>query len=222
MTVMLRISLCSHFCNLVLNKEKFIRPSSLHISCARSAQRACAKCARANTQAFKSLHPGNDSSSLHNAQNTRQTTQAHKAYEAIGSLGCSHAIFMPTQVSQSGPQPRRRTVPLILPARHCVTLLSDPAHAKAETWGGTFPHTLPSLHPENPAEPAKPIALQATGEPFPADWRPSLCVSQIHFQSSDFVWQNWRATGPDQAEFSIEESASSACAAKHDRVTSVA
>ena len=46
---------------------------------------------------------------------------------------------------------------------HCVTLLSDPAHAKAETWGGTFPHRLlPSLHPENPAEPAKPIALQAT------------------------------------------------------------
>ena len=47
--------------------------------------------------------------------------------------------------------------------RHCVTLLSEPAHAKAETWGGTFPHRLlPSLHPENPAEPAKPIALQAT------------------------------------------------------------
>ena len=45
------------------------------------------------------------------------------------------------------------------------------------------------------------------------------CGSQIHFQSSDFVWQNWRATGPNQAEFSIEESASSACAAKHDRVT---
>ena len=41
---------------------------------------------------------------------------------------------------------------------HCVTLLSDPAHAKAETWGGTFPHTLPSLHSENPAEAAKPIA----------------------------------------------------------------
>ena len=128
MTVMLRISLCSHFCNLVLNKEKLIRPSSLHISCARSAQRACAKCARANTQApfiFKSLHPGNDSSSLHNAQNMRQTTQAHKACEAIGSLGCSHAIFMLTQASQSGPQPRRRTVPLILPARKTRRPLSS-------------------------------------------------------------------------------------------------
>ena len=132
-------------------------------------QSACA-----NMQApfiFKSLHPGNDSSSLHNAQNMRQTRQAHKAYEAIGSLGCSHTSFMLTQAYQSGPQPRRRTAPLILPARkthrplcslgiarHC----SQTAHAKAETWGGTFPHTLPSLHPENPAEPAKPIALQAT------------------------------------------------------------
>ena len=44
--------------------------------------------------------------------------------------------------------------------RHCVTLLSEPAHAKAETWGGTFPHRLlPSLHPENLAEPAKPHRL---------------------------------------------------------------
>ena len=188
--------------------------------------------ARANMQApfnFKSLHPGNDTSSLHNAQNMRRTTQPH---EAIGSLGCSHAIFMFTQqASQSGPQPRRRTVPLSSGAQntsspvligHCVTLLSDPAHAKAETWGGTFPHTS-----RKPCRTSKTHRLasnrsRATGEPFPADWRPSLCVSQIHFQSSDFVWQNWRATGPDQAEFSIEESASSACAAKHDRVTSVA
>ena len=144
---------------------------------------------------------------------------------------CSHRL------TQSGPQPRRRTMPLILPGAqntsspvligHCVTLLSDPAHAKAKTWGGTFPHTLPSLHPENPAEAAKPIALQATAaEPLVNPSRQTgaqaLCVSQIHFQSSDLVWQNWRATGPDQAEFSIEESASSACAAKHDRVTSVA
>ena len=97
--------------------ENSMRPSSLHIGCARSAQRACAKRARANMQApfiFKSLHPGNDTSSLHNAQNMRRTTQPH---EAIGSLGCSHAIFMLTQAYQSGPQPRRRTVPLILPAR---------------------------------------------------------------------------------------------------------
>ena len=63
---------------------------------------------------------------------------------------------------------------------------------------------------------------RATGEPFPAHWRPSLCVSQIHLQPSDFVWQNWRATGADQAKLSIKESCSSACAAKHDRVTSMA
>ena len=82
-------------------------------------QSACA-----NMQApfiFKSLHPGNDSSSLHNAQDMRQTRQAHKAYEAIGSLGCSHTSFMLTQAYQSGPQPRRRTAPLILPAaKHIV------------------------------------------------------------------------------------------------------
>ena len=181
---------------------------------------------------FKSLHPGNDTSSLRNAQNMRRTTQPP---EAIGSLGCSHAIFMLTQILPIGsPTPAQDSAtdssgaqntssPVLI--GHCVTLLSDLAHAKAETWGGTFPHTLPSLHPENPAEPTKPIALQATAaEPLvnPSDRRPSLCVSQIHFQSSDFVWQNWRATGPDQAEFSIEESASSACAAKHDRGTSVA
>ena len=74
---------------------------------------------------FKSVHPGNDSNSLHNAQNMRRTTQAHKAYEAIGSLGCSHTIFMLTQASQSGPQPRRRTVPLILPARKTRRPLSS-------------------------------------------------------------------------------------------------
>ena len=49
---------------------------------------------------FKSLHPSNDSSSLHNAQNMRRTTQPH---EAIGSLGCSHTSFMLTQAYQSGP-----------------------------------------------------------------------------------------------------------------------
>ena len=79
-----------------------MRPSSLHISCARSAQPTCAKRARANLQApffFKSLHPGNDTSSLHNAQNMRRTTQPH---EAIGSLGCSHAIFMLTQILPIG------------------------------------------------------------------------------------------------------------------------
>ena len=152
--------------------ENSMRPSSLHIGCARSAQRACAKRARANMQApfiFKSLHPGNDTTSLHNAQNMRRTTQPH---EAIDSLGCSHAIFMLTQIlpigsstpaqdsatDSSGAQ--NTSSPVLI--GHCVALLSDPAHAKAETWGGTFPHTLPSLHPENPAEPAKPIALQAT------------------------------------------------------------
>ena len=157
--------------------EKSMRPSSLHISCARSAQRTFAKRARANMQApfiFKSLHPGNDTSSLHNAQNMRRTTQPH---EAIGSLGCSHAIFMLTQiVYQSGPQMRRRTVPLILPARkthrpvligHCVTLLSHPAHAKAETWGAPFrtrcPHCVQKTlqNQQNPS-PCK--------QPQPSDW----------------------------------------------------
>ena len=47
--------------------ENSMRPSSLHIGCARSAQRTCAKRACANMQApfiFKSLHPGNDTTSL--------------------------------------------------------------------------------------------------------------------------------------------------------------
>ena len=97
--------------------EKSVRPSNLHIGCARNAQQAFALRARANMQAlfiFKSLHPGNDSSSLHNAQNMRRTTQPH---DAIGSLGCSHTSFMLIQAYQSGPQLRRRTLPLILQAR---------------------------------------------------------------------------------------------------------
>ena len=196
--------------------------------------------AHANMQApfiFKSLHPGNDSSSLHNAQDMRQTRQAHKAYEAIGSLGCSHTSFMLTQAYQSGPQPRRRTAPLILPARkthrplcslgiarHCSqTLRTLKQKHGAAPFRTRCPHCIQkTLQKQQNPSPCKQPQPRASGEPFPADWRPSLCVSQIHFQSSDFVWQNWRATGPDQTEFSIEESASSACAAKHDRVTSVA
>ena len=152
-------------------------------------QSACA-----NMQApfiFKSLHPGNDSSSLHNAQNMRQTRlKPIKFMKRLAVLAAPTRASCSHRLSNRVPSPSARQyhsffprakhiVPVLI--RHCVTLLSDPA-------------------------------------PFPADWRPILCVSQ----SSDFVWQNWRATGPDQGEFSIEESASSACAAKHDRVTSVA
>ena len=37
---------------------------------------------------------------------------------------------------------------------------------------------------------------RATGEPFPADWRPSLCVSQIHFQSSTWCGRTGAPLAP--------------------------
>ena len=137
--------------------EKSMRPSSLHIGCARSAQRACAKRVRqhASTLYLQTL------TSRQRQQQSAQCTKHASNQASPKSLWSDwqswllpHEFHAHTGLPIGSPTPAQDSATDSFGAQntsspvligHCVTLLSDPAHAKAETWGGTFPHTLPEI-----------------------------------------------------------------------------